>query len=106
MEDAAMTSITPRQARRWMSCSRPRPELRTAGHRMKFQVLVLDYDGTVASKGRLDPDVRSAIAELRAAGVNAILATGRMLDELEQVAGDLRTFDAVVAENGAVVAFP
>jgi hypothetical protein len=34
------------------------------------------------------------------------LVTGRSLSELERLAGDLRFVDAVVAENGAVLAFP
>jgi hydroxymethylpyrimidine pyrophosphatase-like HAD family hydrolase len=73
---------------------------------VKFQVLVLDYDGTVATDGVLHPAVRAAIGRLRAAGGMVVLATGRILDELEHVAGDLHFVDAVVAENGAVAAFP
>lgn len=73
---------------------------------MRFTVLALDYDGTIARDGVLDPDVRSAIAEVRAHGITVMLVTGRILDELRRVAGDLRFVDAVVAENGAVLAFP
>ena len=35
-----------------------------------------------------------------------LLVTGRILDELRRVAGDLHFVDGVVAENGAVVHFP
>lgn len=73
---------------------------------MKFGVLALDYDGTIAVDGALDPDVRAAIAEVRAAGVVVVIVTGRILDDLRRVAGDLRFVDAVVAENGAVLAYP
>ena len=73
---------------------------------MKFGVLALDYDGTIAIDGSLDPDVRAAIAEVRSAGVVVVLVTGRILDDLRGVAGDLRFVDAVVAENGAVLAYP
>ena len=73
---------------------------------MKFGVLALDYDGTIAIDGALDPDVRAAIAEVRSAGVVVVLVTGRILDDLRRVAGDLRFVDAVVAENGAVLAYP
>jgi hydroxymethylpyrimidine pyrophosphatase-like HAD family hydrolase len=73
---------------------------------MKFGVLALDYDGTIASNGVLDPDVRAAIMEARARGIVVVLVTGRILSELKQVAGDLDFADAVVAENGAVLAFP
>jgi hydroxymethylpyrimidine pyrophosphatase-like HAD family hydrolase len=73
---------------------------------MKFSALALDYDGTIAANGVLDPAVRDAIGEARRRGIIVILATGRRLPELHQVAGDLTCFDAVVAENGAVLAFP
>jgi hydroxymethylpyrimidine pyrophosphatase-like HAD family hydrolase len=73
---------------------------------MKFRVLALDYDGTIATDGVLAPDVRSAIAEARALGIVVIIVTGRILAELHSVAGDLNFVDAVVAENGAVLAFP
>jgi len=72
---------------------------------MKFGVLALDYDGTIAQDGILDPDVRSAIAEVRRRGIAVIIVTGRILAELEQAVGDLHFVDAVVAENGAVLWF-
>jgi hypothetical protein len=40
---------------------------------MKFRVLALDYDGTIAQDGRLDPDVRSAIIEARSRGLVVVL---------------------------------
>lgn len=73
---------------------------------MKFSVLALDYDGTIARNDVLDPGVRKAIAELRARGIVVILVTGRVLDDLRRVAGELHFVDAVVAENGAVLEFP
>jgi hydroxymethylpyrimidine pyrophosphatase-like HAD family hydrolase len=73
---------------------------------MRFRVLALDYDGTIAHHGELHPGVRSAINEARAQGIAVILVTGRILQDLRRVAGDLDLFDAVVAENGAVLAFP
>lgn len=72
---------------------------------MKFGVLALDYDGTIARDGVLDPEVRSAIADVRRLGISVVIVTGRILSELEQVAGDLHFVDAVVAENGAVMWF-
>ncbi|HYM07713.1 MAG TPA: HAD hydrolase family protein [Terriglobales bacterium] len=72
---------------------------------MKFGVLALDYDGTIARDGVLDPEVRSAIADVRARGIAVVIVTGRILSELEQVAGDLHFVDAVVGENGAVLWF-
>jgi hypothetical protein len=73
---------------------------------MKFEVLALDYDGTIATDGILNPEVNSALADLRNRGITVVLVTGRILSDLKRVAGDLRCFDAVVAENGAVIAFP
>jgi hydroxymethylpyrimidine pyrophosphatase-like HAD family hydrolase len=72
---------------------------------MKFRALALDYDGTIAEDGVLNPEVRVAIAEVRACGIAVILVTGRILSDLRQVAGELDFVDAVVAENGAVLAF-
>ena len=73
---------------------------------MKFTVLALDYDGTIAGDGGVDPQVRTAVAAIRSRGVVVILVTGRILEDLRRVAGDLHFVDAVVAENGAVVLFP
>jgi hydroxymethylpyrimidine pyrophosphatase-like HAD family hydrolase len=73
---------------------------------MKFGVLAMDYDGTIACDGVLDPDVRAAIIEARARGVVVILVTGRILADLKEKVGDLQFVDAVVAENGAVLALP
>ena len=73
---------------------------------MKFGVLALDYDGTIARDGVLAPDVKAAIVEARARGIVVVIVTGRILSDLRQAAGDLGFVDAVVAENGAVLAFP
>ncbi len=72
---------------------------------MKFGVLALDYDGTIARDGVLDPEVRAAIADVRKHGIAVVIVTGRILAELEQMAGDLHFVDAVVGENGAVMWF-
>jgi hydroxymethylpyrimidine pyrophosphatase-like HAD family hydrolase len=73
---------------------------------MKLEALAVDYDGTVAVDGRFDASVREAIGEVRGRGLAVILVTGRRLDDLHAVAGDLTCFDVVVAENGAVLEFP
>jgi hydroxymethylpyrimidine pyrophosphatase-like HAD family hydrolase len=73
---------------------------------MRLSVLALDYDGTIARDGALDPRVRQAITEARARGIIVVLVTGRILSDLLRVAGDLQFADAVIAENGAVLAFP
>jgi hypothetical protein len=73
---------------------------------MRFTVLALDYDGTITRDGVLDPEMRGAIADARERGITLVIVTSRILDDLRRVAGDLRFVDAVVVENGAVVAFP
>lgn len=73
---------------------------------MKLFALALDYDGTIASHDTLDPQVREAIAAARTSGIAVLLVTGRILDELRRVAGDLHFVDAVIAENGAALYFP
>ncbi len=73
---------------------------------MRFSVLAVDYDGTIADDGRIAPDVRSAIEEVRSSGVITILVTGRILSDLRRLMGDFGLFDAIVAENGAVLTFP
>ena len=73
---------------------------------MKLRVLALDYDGTIATDGRLDPGVRAALARARGRGLTLLLVTGRMLGDLRRLLGDLTIFDAVVAENGAILTYP
>ena len=73
---------------------------------MRFGVLALDYDGTIEHAGTIHPAVRDAIIEVRRRGISVVLVTGRILDDVQREIVDLRLFDAVVAENGAVVVFP
>jgi len=72
---------------------------------MKFRVLALDYDGTIAQNGTLDLSVKAAIVEARGRGLVVVLVTGRILSELKKVVGDLSFLDAIVSENGAVLSF-
>jgi hydroxymethylpyrimidine pyrophosphatase-like HAD family hydrolase len=73
---------------------------------MKFNVLALGYDGTIAHHWRAHPAVLEAIGEARARQIVIVLVSGRSLSELRRVLPEQDLFDAVVAENGAVVAFP
>jgi hydroxymethylpyrimidine pyrophosphatase-like HAD family hydrolase len=73
---------------------------------MKFLVLAIDFDGTIATNDVLHPGVRAAFSELRRRGIVVILVTGRILDDLRRVCGDLHFLDAVVGENGAAIEFP
>ena len=73
---------------------------------IRLSVLALDYDGTIAVDGVLHADVRDAVAEARGYGITVILVTGRRMADLRRLTSGLQLFDAVVAENGAVVAHP
>ena len=74
---------------------------------MLVHVLACDYDGTIAPGGVVSPDTRAALARVRESGRRLVLVTGRMLDELRAVCPDLDAmFDAVVAENGALLYRP
>jgi hydroxymethylpyrimidine pyrophosphatase-like HAD family hydrolase len=73
---------------------------------MRLEAFAVDFDGTLTHDGRLGSDVRDAIASVRDLGVKVILVTGRRLDDLVRTAGNVDCFDAVVAENGAVMHFP
>jgi hypothetical protein len=54
---------------------------------MRFSVLALDYDGTIADGGTLCPEARAAIEDVRRRGIAVVLVTGRILDELEKAQG-------------------
>lgn len=73
---------------------------------MRYLALASDYDGTLASKGRVDEETLVALERLRDSGRKLILVTGRQLDELLQVFPQLNLFDQVVAENGALLYQP
>jgi HAD superfamily hydrolase (TIGR01484 family) len=71
-----------------------------------FVALATDYDGTLAQHGQVDAATRQAIEDLRQSGRKLILVTGRTLADLADVFGDLKPFDVVVAENGALLFVP
>jgi len=66
---------------------------------VKLSVIALDYDGTTARDDVMGPQVREAIAAARAAGIVVVLVTGRILSELQRVAGDLRVATIQVADG-------
>lgn len=70
---------------------------------MNFVALATDYDGTLAEDGVVAPQTLEALERFKKAGKRLFLVTGRELPDL-RCAFDL--FDAVVAENGAVLLLP
>ncbi len=73
---------------------------------MRYLVLCCDYDGTLATHGRLLPDTVAALERLIASGRRLVMVTGRELDELQTVCDRLDLFEYVVAENGALLYHP
>ena len=72
-----------------------------------FKAVAVDFDGTLTTGGRPEQQVLEALAETRAQGRRLLLVTGRVLDHLLSDFGDVdRWFDAIVAENGAVIRTP
>jgi HAD superfamily hydrolase (TIGR01484 family) len=73
---------------------------------MLFCALASDYDGTLARDGKVDASTLKALEDFRQTGKKLILITGRELSDLRAVFEALDRFDAVVAENGAVLYLP
>ncbi len=73
---------------------------------MRYLALACDYDGTLATGGRVDEETLDAIRRLKASGRRLVLVTGRQLDDLQQVFPHLDLFDCIVAENGALLFRP
>jgi len=74
---------------------------------VNIHVFATDYDGTIAEANRVAEPTARALERVRASGRKLLLVTGRMLPDLQSVCPEVdRMFDAVVAENGAVVYFP
>ncbi len=73
---------------------------------MRYLVLACDFDGTLATDGRVDDTVLAALGRFRASGRKLVLVTGRHLDDLSRVFPHLPLFDRLVAENGALLYRP
>ena len=69
-----------------------------------FRAVAVDYDGTLTDQDAPGEPVLEAIARTREAGRRVVLVTGRLLEVLDRIFPVARQcFDAIVAENGAVV---
>lgn len=73
---------------------------------MRFLAIATDYDNTLASDGRVADATWDALERLRASGRQAILVSGREMDDLLAVCPRLDMFSRVVAENGGVLYTP
>ncbi len=73
---------------------------------MRYLAFVTDYDGTLATDGKVSKATVAALERVRLSGRRLILITGRRLDELRKVFPHIHLFDYIVAENGALVHTP
>jgi hydroxymethylpyrimidine pyrophosphatase-like HAD family hydrolase len=73
---------------------------------MRYVVLAVGFDGTLARDGVCDERCIETLRAIAATGRKLILVTGRELRELLEIFPEVRLFDYVVAENGAVMHRP
>lgn len=73
---------------------------------IRFRGLAVDYDGTLATDGKVDSAVLDALGRLKNSGRQLLLVTGRELNDLREVFPGLAIFDRIVAENGALLHTP
>ncbi len=82
-----------------------RPARFSAASARSVRAVLTDFDGTLTTDGRLLPSTYQALADLRAAGLEVVLVTGRPAGWGEAFC---RTFpvSAVITENGGVTFWP
>ncbi len=73
---------------------------------MSYKALATDYDGTIATEGKVSATTYSALKHWQQTGRSLILVTGRRLDNLYDVFPQAKSFDCIVAENGALLSLP
>lgn len=73
---------------------------------MFFIALATDYDGTLAELGMVKAETIEALEKFKETGRKLILVTGRELEDLKTVFAELKIFDRIVAENGALLYNP
>jgi hydroxymethylpyrimidine pyrophosphatase-like HAD family hydrolase len=73
---------------------------------MYYHAFAVDYDGTLASDGRVDDATIAALQRVRESGRRIILVTGRIVDQLLDVFPQLGLCNLVVADNGALLYDP
>lgn len=72
-----------------------------------FHAVAVDYDGTLTEQRRPAAEVLAALRAVRAGGRMVVLVTGRIPSDLRADFPEVdEHFDAIVAENGAVLCRP
>jgi len=73
---------------------------------MRYVAFAVGFDGTLVRDGCCDPRCVDALRALSTRGRKLLLATSRELRELLEIFPQVRLFDFVIAENGAVMHRP
>jgi hydroxymethylpyrimidine pyrophosphatase-like HAD family hydrolase len=73
---------------------------------MRFVAFATDYDETLAGKGIVEARTLAALEHVKSSGRKLLLVTGRDLEDLVEVFPEHAIFDAIVAENGALLYIP
>src|SRR5450755_1685907 len=73
---------------------------------MYFLAVATDYDGTIAHHGSVNEQTLAALRRCKESGRRLILVTGRELPDLRKAFAEIKLFDRVVAENGALIYNP
>ena len=72
---------------------------------MHLKILALALDGTLAENDQVAPATWQVLRKAKKKGFRFILVTGRRLEELAKIGPFETYFEAIVAENGAVIHF-
>ncbi len=73
---------------------------------MRFTAIALDFDGTIAHDSEVPPHVVAGLRRVKESGRKLLLVTGRELPELLAIFPEIKLFDRVIAENGALLYRP
>jgi hydroxymethylpyrimidine pyrophosphatase-like HAD family hydrolase len=73
---------------------------------MRYFCLACDFDGTLATDGRVLGSTVQALERVASSGRKLLLVTGRRMDDLRPVFPQYGMFERIVAENGAVLYRP
>ena len=76
------------------------------GQPVNYLALAVDFDGTLATDGRVFPATVGALVRLRHSGRRLVMVTGRELPDLQATFDRLDLFDVVIAENGGLLYLP
>lgn len=73
---------------------------------MRWEAWLFDYDGTLASEGKVAQSTLQAVLRLKATGARLLLVSGREKEELFEVFPEAKAFDLLVLENGPLLFSP